>query len=107
MNDVFRNIKLNTLITYLDLSRSNVSKYYFDIIIDMKSNLDDIKDILRLFNCNFFIFGYGSNNIEGIDKLNDTIKDTSYRYSMPLSNFLSSGVDDSPRAIICLEKINK
>ncbi len=98
---------LDNNITYLDLSRSNMSKYYFDIIIDMKSNLDDIKDILRLFNCNFFIFGYGSNNIEGIDKLNDTIKDTSYRYSMPLSNFLSFCVDDSPRAIICLEKINK
>lgn len=102
-NDLF---PVDKNVNYLDLSRSNMSKYYFDIIIDMKSNLDDIKDILRLFNCNFFIFGYRSNNIESINELNNTIKDTSYRYSMPLSNFLSSGVDDSPRTIICLEKIN-
>lgn len=94
-------------VNYFDLNDNNLSKIFFDIIIDMTSNIDEIINIVRLINCNYFIFRYENNEIVSVNEINNTIKDTSYRYSMPLSNFLSSGVDDSLYTIICLEKINK
>lgn len=96
---------LKSNIAFLNLSNIDISEIYFDIVIHMRSNLNEIKKTIKIIDCNFFIFKINCEGISYLEGIKEAIHNSSYRFNRAISVLLNSETDDSVDKIICLEKL--